>query len=64
MAKSVMDKAVKEFENVYFINIRSLTGKGHDSSVDGVHPSDMGYTRLAKEIEKPVMKILKKHGIK
>ncbi len=64
MAEEVMEKAVKEFENVYFINIKSLTGKGHDSSVDGVHPSDMGYTSWAKEIEKPVMKILKRHGIK
>lgn len=30
----------------------------------GSHPNDYGYTLWAKSIEKPLLKILKKHGIK
>ena len=35
-----------------------------DTSVDGTHPSDWGYMYWAKSIEKPVLKILKKYGIR
>ena len=35
-----------------------------ESSVDGTHPSDMGYLGWARSIEKPILKILKKYGIR
>lgn len=63
-AEKVMTQAVKEFEDVYFVNPESLTGKSHDTSVDGVHPSDMGYTIWSKTIEKPILKILRKYKIR
>ncbi len=64
MADEMMQAAMEKFDNVYFIQPGSLTGTDHETSVDGVHPSDMGYSRWAKTIEKPVLKILKKYGIK
>lgn len=64
MAEQMMQIATKKYKNVYFIQPKTLTGYDHETSVDGVHPSDMGYTRWAKTIEKPVLKILKKYNIK
>lgn len=64
MAATMMKAAQKEFKNIYFINIKSLTGNDHETSVDGTHPSDLGYYRWAKSIEKPILKILKKHNLK
>ena len=63
MAAKLMAEAVNKYDNVYFI--RTDTGRNaHESSVDGTHPSDMGYLGWAESIEKPVMKILRKYGIK
>ncbi len=59
----MMAEAVKKYDNVYFVNTTS-TGKGHETSVDGTHPSDMGYKAWAESIEKPVMKILRRYGLK
>ena len=64
MAAKMMEKAMSEFDDVYYITPKTLTGYDHDTSVDGTHPSDMGYRRWARAIEKPVLKILKKYGIK
>ena len=38
--------------------------KYHDACTDGTHPNDYGYTLWAESICKPVVKILKKYGIK
>ena len=63
MASGLMAEAVKKYDNVYFI--KTGTGKNSaESSVDGTHPSDMGYLGWAESIEKPVMKILRKYGMK
>lgn len=63
MADSLMKIAVKKYDNVYFVV--PDTGKyARESSVDGTHPSDMGYLAWAESIEKPILKILKKYGIR
>lgn len=62
-AEEMMAEAVRKYDNVYFVNTTS-TGKGHDTSVDGTHPSDMGYKAWAESIEKPILKILRRYGIK
>ena len=63
MAEKLMKEAVKKYKNVYFIQTNA-TDELHETSVDGVHPDDHGYTLWAKSIEKQVLKILKKYGIK
>ena len=63
MAARLMAEAVKKYKDVYFIQTNA-TDKLHSTSVDGTHPSDYGYTIWAESICKPVMKILKKYGIK
>ena len=63
MAEKLMNEAVKKYKDVYFIT--PDTGKdARESSVDGTHPSDMGYMAWARSIEKPILKILKKYGIR
>jgi lysophospholipase L1-like esterase len=63
MAAKLMKEACKKYKNVYFIQTNA-TDELHETSVDGTHPGDYGYTLWAKSIEKPILKILKKYGIK
>lgn len=63
MAEKMMKEACKKYKNVYFIQTNA-TDELHETSVDGVHPGDYGYTLWANSIEKQILKILKKYGIK
>lgn len=63
MAAKLMKEMVKKYPNVYFIQTNA-TSPDHEAQVDGTHPNDYGYYLWAKSIEKQVVKILKKHGIK
>lgn len=62
--EETMAQVVKEYKGVYFVNVPNQTGTDHVTSADGVHPYSYGYHRWAQAIEKPIMKILKKHKIK
>ena len=62
-AEELMGEACKRYKNVYFIR-PCAHDKYHETSVDGTHPDDYGYTLWARSIEKPILKILRKHGIK
>lgn len=57
-------KAMKMFDNIYYIDKADQTGTDHETSVDGTHPGDMGYMRWARTIQPGIVRILKKHGIK
>ena len=69
MAASIFKeiKSTKEgrekYKDVYFI-VPEACPSSHEASVDGVHPDNYGYTLWAKSIEKQVLKILRKYGIK
>ena len=63
IAEKLMKEACKKYKNVYFIQTNA-TDRLHETSVDGTHPGDYGYTLWAESIEKPLLKILKKYGIK
>ena len=63
-AERVLADVVKEYKNVYFVNVPNQTGTDHITSADGTHPYSYGYHRWAQAIEKPILKILKKHKIK
>jgi len=62
-ADSIMAVACKKYRDVYYIKETNATSKRHETSVDGTHPGDYGYTLWAESITKPVLKILKKYGI-
>jgi len=69
MARKVFDEMKstpegrRKYKDVYFI-YPEPNGDGPDNTVDGIHPDNHGYTLWAKSIEKPVLKILAKYGIK
>ena len=63
-AAKLMAEACKKYKNVYFIQTTDAADELEETSVDGTHPGDYGYTLWAKSIEKPLLKILKKYGIK
>ena len=62
--EETLAQVVKEYKNVYFVNVPNQTGTDHITSADGTHPYSYGYHRWAQAIEKPILKILKKHKIK
>ena len=53
----------RKYKDVYFI-IPDACNASHENSVDGIHPDNYGYTLWYKSIKKPVLKILKKYGIR
>ena len=53
----------EKYKDVYFI-IPEACPPSHEASVDGVHPDNYGYTLWEQSIEKPILKILRKYGIK
>lgn len=63
MAAKLMKEAVKKYKNVYFISTNA-TDALHETSVDGVHPDNYGYSLWEQSIEKPILKILRKYGIR
>ena len=62
--EEILAKVTKEYKGVYFVNVPNQTGTDHVTSADGTHPYSYGYHRWAQAIEKPIVKILKKHKIK
>jgi hypothetical protein len=63
VADSLMKIAVKKYKDVYFIH-PNATADDHQASVDGVHPTNYGYELWERSIEKPLLRILRKYGIK
>ncbi len=64
MAEKMMKEACKKYKNVYYITDTCATAPNHETSVDGTHPGDYGYQLWAESVSKPIVKILKKYGIK
>lgn len=60
VADSLMRIAMKKYPDVYFIH-PNASSEDHNTSVDGTHPDNYGYTLWARSIEKPILKILKKY---
>ncbi len=63
-AREMMARAMEQFDNVYFIDARDLTGTDHVTSADGTHPSDLGYWRWAQNLQPELLKVLRKCGIR
>jgi hypothetical protein len=63
MADSLMKIAVKRYKDVYYIKPSASTPL-QESSVDGIHPDDYGYYQWSRSIEKPLLRILRKYGLR
>ena len=49
--------------DLYLIRDQQAIGTDHEGSLDGVHPNDVGFERMAKQYGPQLMEILKKYGI-
>lgn len=63
VADSMMAIACNKYKDVYYIH-PNASAKDHETSIDGIHPSDYGYLLWERSIEKKVLRILKKYGLK
>ncbi|MCQ2184761.1 MAG: SGNH/GDSL hydrolase family protein [Bacteroidales bacterium] len=61
---SIMPILHKRYPDVYYLKPDAALHNGESSTADGVHPNDNGYSLWEASIEKPILKILKKYGIK
>lgn len=62
LVDSLMALACARYPDVYYIQ-PDATAENHETSVDGIHPSNYGYTLWARSIVQPVLDILKKYGM-
>lgn len=63
-ADSLMAIAVKKYKDVYYVKSTCATAPSHETTQDGIHPDNHGYTLWAESVRKPIVKILKKYNIK
>lgn len=62
--RELMPQMEKKYKNVYFLDAENVTSDDFDGTIDGAHPSDLGFTQFINKYQKRVQKILKKYGIK
>ena len=53
----------RKYKDVYFITPDACP-PSHLATVDGVHPDNYGYTLWEQSIQKPILKILRRYGIR
>ena len=53
----------EKYKDVYFI-IPDAVSDNREATVDGIHPDNYGYTLWEKSVEKQIVKILAKYGIR
>lgn len=49
----------KDYKNIYYLSADKLIGTDGETTVDGIHLTDLGFTRFADELEKTVHKIIR-----
>ena len=59
-AEEVVKRRMKTDKHMYFISSEEFLGHEHIATVDGVHPTDLGFTYMLESITPKIMKILKK----
>ena len=60
---SLMKIAVKKYKDVYYIK-PDASSELYATCVDGTHPDDYGHYLWERSIEKPLLRILRRYGLK
>ena len=63
-AETVVRRRMKTDKHMYFISSEEFLGHEHIATVDGVHPTDLGFTYMLESMTPKIMKILRKYKIK
>lgn len=58
-----LERLMKKDKHIHFIDPGMPLGNDHEATVDGVHPTDLGFDRMLNEIQPKISRILKKYGI-
>ena len=62
-AESAMREVTATFDGVYFINPGMPVGDDGEATVDGIHPTDMGFDRILSYILPIIARILQQHSV-
>jgi lysophospholipase L1-like esterase len=62
-ARKGMEKLLERDKNIRFINPCMDLGNDHEATVDGVHPTDLGFGRMLDALTPQIARILRKYGI-
>jgi lysophospholipase L1-like esterase len=49
----------KQYKNIYYLPATKLIGTDGETTVDGIHLTDLGFTRFADELQKTVRQIIR-----
>lgn len=63
-AERMMQEACRKYDNVYWITSTNATAPSHETTVDGIHPDNYGYTLWMESVCDPILEILAKYKIK
>lgn len=63
-AETVVRRRMKTDKHMYFISSEDFLGHEHIATVDGVHPTDLGFHYMLESITPKIRKILRKYNIK
>ena len=64
IAEDMVRERMKKDKDIYFISSEDFLGKDFHATADGTHPTDLGFTYMLQSITPPIVKKLKKYGIK
>ncbi len=62
--RELMPQMEKKYKNVHFIDAENITSSDNDGTIDGAHPTDLGFDNFINTYLPTIKKILKKYGIK
>lgn len=62
-AAEMMAQVMKKYKNIYFINPGMPIGDDFDATVDGTHPTDLGYQRMLDVITPQIERILRANKV-
>lgn len=53
------DKLIQNgYENIFYLSSENLIGDDYEATVDGVHLTDLGFIRMARQLKKEITKIM------
>jgi len=59
LRKEYDDLLRKGYKNIYYLSAGKLIGTDGETTVDGIHLTDLGFTRFADELQKKVRQIIR-----
>ena len=62
-AETVVKRRMKTDKHMYFISSEDFLGDEHIATVDGTHPTDLGFQHMLESITPKIRKILRKYKI-